>query len=134
MRVLILQIVASMFVFGLVRSTAETSSNYHLFDRTNLVAWCIVPFDARKRGPDDRAAMMEKLGFKMFAYDYRAEHVPQWDAEMTALKRHNIQLLAWWFPTSMNAEAQKILDVLKRHNVRAQLWVTGGGALTTDAK
>ena len=33
-----------------------------LFRRDNLVAWCIVPFDAKKRGPEERAAMMEKLG------------------------------------------------------------------------
>ncbi|MFM8434591.1 MAG: sugar phosphate isomerase/epimerase, partial [Planctomycetia bacterium] len=35
-----------------------------LFRRDNLVAWCIVPFDAKKRGPEERAAMLEKLGFK----------------------------------------------------------------------
>jgi len=74
--------------------------------------------------------MMEQLGFTMFAYDYRAEHIPQWDAEMEALKEHHVRLLAWWFPTTLNAEAQKILDVLKRYNVRAQLWVMGGGAPT----
>ena len=42
-----------------------------LFRRDNLVAWCIVPFDAKKRGPEERAAMMEKLGLKHFAYDWR---------------------------------------------------------------
>src|SRR5262249_40928452 len=45
-----------------------------LFRQDNLVAWCIVPFDAKKRGPEDRAAMLERLGFKHFAYDWRAEH------------------------------------------------------------
>ncbi len=40
-----------------------------LFARTNLMVWCIVPFDAKKRGPEERAAMMERLGFKHFAYD-----------------------------------------------------------------
>src|SRR6266496_5225916 len=63
-----------------------------LFARTNLVAWCIVPFDAKKRGPEERAAMLEKLGFKLFAYDYRAEHVPSFDAEMEALERHRVRL------------------------------------------
>ena len=111
-------------------ATAAAVSDYQLFARSNLVAWCIVPFDAKKRGPEERAAMMERLGFRMFAYDYRAEHIPTFDAEMEALKRHRVQLLAWWFPTALNAEAQNILDVLKRHQVRAQLWVTGGGAPT----
>lgn len=74
--------------------------------------------------------MMEKLGFTQFAYDYRAEHIPSFDAEMEALKRHHIRLLAWWFPTDLNAEARGILDVLRRHQLHAQLWITGGGGPT----
>src|SRR6266571_7475262 len=105
-----------------------------LFAQTNLVAWCIVPFDARKRGPEERAAMLERLGFKLFAYDYRAEHVSTFDAEMDALERHRIRLLAWWFPPTMNDEARLILDVLKRHRLEPQLWVTGGGEPTRDAQ
>ena len=67
-----------------------------LFARENLVAWCIVPFDAKKRGPEERAAMLERLGFKHFAYDWRAEHIPTFDAEIEALKRHGIALDAFW--------------------------------------
>ena len=104
-----------------------------LFARENLVAWCIVPFDAKKRGPEERAAMMARLGFKHFAYDYRAEHIPTFDAEVAALKKHGIALDAWWFPTSLNDEAKLILSVLERHQVKAQLWVTGGGGPTKDA-
>ncbi len=118
-------------------SAADASSaagaGYQLFARTNLVAWCIVPFDARKRGPEERAAMLEKLGFRLFAYDYRAEHVPTFDAEMEALQKHKVRLLAWWFPGELNSEARLILNVLKRHGLRdVQLWVTGGGSPTKD--
>jgi hypothetical protein len=112
-------------------SIAGSEPGYKLFDRTNLVAWCIVPFDSKKRGSEERAAMLEKLGITHLAYDYRAEHIPTFDAEMEALKRHQVHLLAWWFPGAMNAEAQSILAVLKRHNLRnVQLWVTGGGEPT----
>ena len=110
------------------------AADYQLFARTNLVAWCIVPFDAKKRGPEERAAMLEKLGFTQFAYDYRAEHIPTFDAEVEALKRHHVRLIAWWFPTVMNPEAQNILDVLRRHQIKAQLWVMGGGAPTKTAE
>lgn len=107
---------------------------YELFAHTNLVAWCIVPFDAKKRGPEERAAMLERLGFKMFAYDYRAEHVPTFEAEIEALQRHHLRLLAWWFPTELNAEAKQILALLQRHQQRdVQLWVTGGGEPTKSA-
>ena len=98
-----------------------------LFDSSNLAAWCIVPFDKAKRGPEERAAMLEKLGFTKFVYDYRAEHVPTFDAELDALQRHHVQLLGWWFPSSLNDEAKLTLELFKRHGVKPQLWVTGGG-------
>lgn len=101
-----------------------------LFAQTNLVAWCIVPFDAKQRGPEERAAMLEQLGLKRLAYDYRAEHIPTFDAEIAALKKHGIELTAWWFPTSLNDEGRLILEVCRRNQVSPQLWVTGGGAPT----
>jgi putative heme-binding domain-containing protein len=94
-----------------------------LFARENLIAWCIVPFDSKKRGPEDRAEMLERLGFKHFAYDWRGEHVPTFDAEVAALKKHGVALDAWWTPGELNADSRRILDVLKRHQVKAQLWV-----------
>ncbi len=108
----------------------EPAAKPDLFARENLVAWCIVPFDLKKRGPEERAAMLKKLGFSKFAYDYRAEHIPTFDAEVMALKKQGIELTAWWFPGTLNDEARSILDVLKRHKVKAQLWITGGGEPT----
>ena len=97
-----------------------------LFDRDNLIAWCIVPFDSQKRGPEDRATMLAKLGFKHFAYDWRPEHVPTFDAEVDALKKQGVALDAWWAPGELNDDSRRILDVLKRHQVKAQLWVMLG--------
>ena len=51
-----------------------------------------MPFDSKKRTPEERAAMLQKLGFKHFAYDWRAEHIPTFDAEVEALKRHGVSL------------------------------------------
>jgi sugar phosphate isomerase/epimerase len=95
-----------------------------VFHRDNLVAWCIVPFDARKRGPEERAAMLRQLGLTRFVYDWRAEHIPSFDAEMEALKRHGIELVGFWFPGALNQDARTILDLLERHKIRTQLWVT----------
>ena len=114
---------------GIAIPAAEPDSS-GLFERKNLVAWCIVPFDSKKRGPEERAAMLEKLGFSKFAYDYRAEHIPTFDAEIEALKRHHIELTAWWFPTVLNEEAKSTLAVFAKHKVTPQLWVTGGGEPT----
>jgi sugar phosphate isomerase/epimerase len=93
-----------------------------LFARSNLVAWCIVPFDAKKRGPEERAAMLERLGIKKLAYDWRAEHIPTFDAEVAALKRHGVEMTAWWFPAGLNANARAILDCIQRNHLHPQLW------------
>ena len=104
---------------------AQPASNGAIFAHENLVAWCIVPFDAKHRGPEERAAMLARLGFKRFAYDWRDEHLPTFDAELDALKRHGIELTAFWVPWGLDNNARIILDVLKRHHVRTQLWVMG---------
>ncbi len=110
------------------------ATNDALFEHPNLVAWCIVPFDDRERSPQERAGFLTKLGFKRYAYDYRANHIPQFDAEVEAVKAAGIELTAWWFPQTLNDEAKLILDVLKRHQVKTQLWVTGGGNKTKSAE
>jgi putative heme-binding domain-containing protein len=102
------------------------------FRRDNLVAWCIVPFDDRERTPEERADMLVRLGLKKYAYDYRAQHVPTFDAEMRAIKARGIELTGWWFPAALNDEARLILSVLERNGVRTQLWVTGSGAPATS--
>jgi sugar phosphate isomerase/epimerase len=98
-----------------------------MFDRSNLVAWCIVPFDAQKRNPTQRAQMLAELQIRRLAYDYRAEHIPSFDEEITTLQRYGIELTAWWFPTTLNDEAKHILGLLKKYQLQPQLWVTGGG-------
>jgi hypothetical protein len=114
-------------------ATAATANP--VWDRANLVAWCIVPYDAKKRDAPARAAMLQKLQLRRLAYDWRAEHVPHFDAEVVAMQRAGIEFTAWWFPQKLDATAQKILEVIARHGIRPQLWVTGGGALTkTDAE
>jgi sugar phosphate isomerase/epimerase len=102
------------------------------FSRTNLVAWCIVPFDTRKRGPEERAEMLERLGIHRLAYDWRSEHVPTFDAEVAAMRRHGIEITAWWFPAALNEEAKAILACIERNRIHPQLWVTMGTEPETD--
>src|SRR5687768_7704203 len=86
---------------------ADTAAD--LWKRDNLVAWCIVPYDAKKRDPEQRAEMLRALGFRHYAYDWRVEHVPQFDAEIKATQRRGIEITAWWFPTKLDDNARGIL-------------------------
>jgi quinoprotein glucose dehydrogenase len=110
------------------RAESADASPDKLFARDNLVAWCIVPFDAKKRGPEERAAMLERIDIKRFAYDWRAEHLPTLDAEIDALQKHGIELTAFWFPPALDKDARLILDTLKRRNLKPQLWVIAAGS------
>ena len=95
-----------------------------LFARDNLIAWCIVPFDAKQRGPAERAAMLKRLGFRHFAYDWRAKDISTFDSEIEALKKEGVALDAFWVsPGVLNRESRLILDTLQKHAIKAQLWV-----------
>ncbi|MBM3783310.1 MAG: TIM barrel protein [Acidobacteria bacterium] len=103
-----------------------------MFRMENLVAWCIVPFDARQRGPEARAAMLARLGFKKFVYDWRDKDIPFFDAEIDALQKHGIHLQGFWtpFPASAGRPGQlpKIFDLLKRRRLKTELWLSPGFA------
>lgn len=112
---------------------AHRAVAYDLFARSNIVAWCVVPFDAKKRGPEERAQMLERLGIQKLAYDWRAEHIPTFDEEIAACRRHNIEITAWWFPTTLDRDAQAIVAALERNKLRTQLWVMGSGGAVKSA-
>ena len=100
-----------------------------IFASGNLAAWCIVPFDPKKRGPEERAQMLERLGITKLAYDWRDEHIPTFDAEIESMQHHHVEITAWWYSHHVPA----ILDAAKRHDIHPQLWVCGVRKSTADA-
>jgi len=123
-------ILAALFMGAALGLSEAARSRTDLFSRGNLVAWCIVPFDAKNRGPEERAEMMARLGIRQFAYDWREQHLPLLDRELDALKKHRIRLTAFWFPSSLepekDANVRRILDFLERRRVKTQLWLSLG--------
>lgn len=108
--------------------TPDPLADAGIFSRDNLVAWCIVPFDASKRGPKERAEMLERLGIRAVAYDYREEHIPSFDEEIAALREKNIDLAAWWCggvdPRDPLAGSVGLaLETLRRNDASSDLWV-----------
>jgi len=97
----------------------------YLFARDNLVAWCIVPFDGKRRGPEERVAMLKRLGFKRFAFDWRAEHLPTFDREDGLLKRAGT---TFTLPMSGESRSASKSRGFTRQTL-VSLAVLGGGAL-----
>lgn len=108
------------------------ASSESIFRKDNLVAWCVVPFDASKRDPVARAQMLNELGLKKLAYDWREEHIPTFEDEFNALTKYEIELTAFWIPIGFTPQddptTNMILDLLEKHSLSTQIWITIHGA------
>lgn len=87
-----------------------------IFQKDNLVAWCIVPFDASKRSPAERAEMIKRLGLSRVAYDWRNEHVATFEEEILEYKKRDIEYFAFW---AVHEEAFKLFE---KHELHPQIW------------
>jgi sugar phosphate isomerase/epimerase len=112
MLVVVLMINASLHAQG------NGPTGLELFDQENLVAWCIVPFDAEKRGPEERAEMLERLGLERVAYDWRQEHVATFEEEILAYEEHNLEFFAFW------GWHDDIGPLIEKYGIRPQFWQT----------
>ena len=101
-----------------------------MFDKENLIAWCIVPFDAAGRSPEERADRLNERGIAQLAYEYRDEHLASFLEEINVLAAHGIDLSAVWFWVNgdsnglLNRANEFILEILKKTDTRTELWVS----------
>ena len=110
-------------------AVADAATPWDLFAKDNLVAWCIVSFDAKQRGPGARAEMLQKLGIKKVAYDWREHHVPTFEEEILQYKQHHLEYFAFW------SWHEDMGQLIVKHEIRPQIWRTlGGGGGTTRAE
>jgi hypothetical protein len=110
-------IVGVVALLALPRGNAEEPA---VFSRSNLVAWCIVPFDGKNRGPGERAALVKKLGFTRVAYDWRDQHVPTFEQEILEYKKQGIEFFAFW------GTHDKAFDLFRKYDLHPQIWQTLG--------
>lgn len=88
-----------------------------IFEKQKLVAWCIVPFDSKMRGPAARAEMLVKLGIKRVAYDWRAKDIPTFEEEILQYKKHGLEYFAFWdWHDSMT-------PLIKKYGIKPQVWI-----------
>jgi sugar phosphate isomerase/epimerase len=101
----------------------ESATESSLYARDNLVAWCIVPFDASKRGPQERARMLANLGLKKMAYDWRQEHVPTFEDELHFMEKEGIEFFAFWSPMSPNPGYEAMMSLIEERGIHPQIWM-----------
>ncbi|MEQ8683976.1 MAG: hypothetical protein RIE86_01725 [Imperialibacter sp.] len=116
----------SLALMLLSNATAQS-----IYSKSNLFAWCIVPYDVKHRSPADRIAMLKELGFKSYAYDWRAEHLATSVEEWKLAKKNNIKVNAVWIwidantdsPQQLSSANLQLLSYLKETKLKTQLWV-----------
>jgi hypothetical protein len=125
--------ILSLFILMAILSGCQhkkQAKTTDMFDKENLIAWCIVPFDAVGRSPEERADMLDELGISQLAYDYRDEHLASFVEEISVLKEHGIDLRAVWFwvqggsDSLLDRSNEFILESLKKTGTRTELWVS----------
>ena len=127
MRNLVILLIA-LFI-GLNACTSGYSGGDSLFEKENLIAWCIVPFDAENRSPQERAEMLDDLEITNFAYDYRDEHIPSFKEEILTLEDHHIKLGAVWlwvdpnWEEPLNSAGREIFDILRETGTKTEIWL-----------
>lgn len=140
-------LVTVIMVWGLLSCGMDNdpeAAGKEIFDNDNLVAWCIVPFDAMERSPKERAAMLEDLGFTKMAWDWRMEHIETLPEEIESLQRHGIELTAVWLWLDRHASEglqphhHQIFDAVGESGLETTYWVSFGNdffeGLTGDQK
>jgi sugar phosphate isomerase/epimerase len=107
----------------------DKKNNDMLFAKNNLLAWCIVPYDSKKRSSEERALMLKELGITSMAYDMRDADLPNMENEFTTLKKYNINITAVWFWINgdkeqlLNNANEIILKSLAKTGTKTELWV-----------
>src|SRR6516165_9162926 len=114
------RILPILFIAAWVGSLAAALS-LKVFARGNLVAWCIVPFDAKNRTQAERADMLKRLGFTKVAYDWRDNHVRDFEEEILQYRKHGIEYFAFW------GTHDKAFELFAKYDLHPQIWQTAGG-------
>lgn len=91
-----------------------------------LLAWCIVPFDSHHRSPVDRALMLNRLGLKSYVYDWRQQHIPEFEDEIIQMLEHGIEIFGWWMPREVDETCETMLRLFAKYKIKPQLWITYG--------
>jgi sugar phosphate isomerase/epimerase len=122
-------IILILLAMGIAGCRSAGSNEQLLFEKENLLAWCIVPFDAEGRSPQERAEMLDDLGIRHFAYDYRDEHIPSFKEEILTLNAHDITLDAVWlwvdprWEDTLNGSGREIFNILRETGTHTEIWL-----------
>lgn len=128
--VIALLVVASTF-FSCSSSKKTKNIADHTFTKSKLIPWSIVGFDVKERTPIERLEMLERLGFKQYAYGNRPRHIPTMKQEWQLAKEKGIAIKAVWLYINLNKdrvqnlkpESEVVFKNIEAVGLKTQIWV-----------
>ena len=111
--------------------SAKIESQEDLFVKENLIPWSIVGFDVKERTPKERLEMLERLGYKQYAYGNRPKHIPTMKAEWELAKEKAIAIKAVWLYINLNKDkvgalkqdSEVVFENLEAVGLKTQIWI-----------
>ncbi|TXG36065.1 sugar phosphate isomerase/epimerase family protein [Seonamhaeicola maritimus] len=124
-----LLIITIVFLFS-CRANHSTKEAYP-FSKSNLIPWSIVGFDVKERSPKERLEMLERLGYKQYAYGNRPKHIPTMKQEWQLAKEKGITIKAVWLyinlqkdsPYNLKPESEAVFKNLESVGIKTQIWI-----------
>jgi len=101
------------------------------FNKNNLLAWCIIPYDSLNRGPEERVKMLKELDIQHYVYDWRSEHISTFEKEIKTAKQNNIKIEGIWLWIDesydkiglLSANNKQVIEIAKANNLNCDFWV-----------
>ena len=81
-------------------------------------------------GPEERARMLQELGFKKFAYDWREQHLQDFPSEVKALKQQGVALTSvWWWIDGQGDDLlgegnRRLLHYMDSLDISCDIWMS----------
>jgi predicted membrane channel-forming protein YqfA (hemolysin III family) len=100
-----------------------------LYEFNNLVAWCIVPYDACNRNATQRAAMLKRLGITKIAWDWRKEHLSTASHEFEVMSKEGIDIVGVWIWVDVDSvpylsvQMEQLVQDVIHSTVQTRLWI-----------
>lgn len=121
----------SVILVAFAMATTPTHAAASLFAQDNLLAWCIVPYDSKHRGPAERLAMLQRLGFTQYVWDWRAQHLKDLPEELRLSREAGVKLRGIWLwiddtqdrVGALSASNEAIFAAVDEAHVPMEFWV-----------
>ncbi len=123
---------SSMWFLLLMFIWSCANKNNYSIQVDEVHPWCILEFDAVNRTPTERIAMLKKMGFTRYGYDWEDRHLSEMKEEFRLAKKNDIEITSifLWLNAKrdslgkLSPSNQKMLRQLAEVEYKPTIWLS----------